>query len=102
MNERHIQMETTEDNQFPYEISQNAKQAKEKKIRYLIAWIKKLSVSLVENKTGKKVEWVSDKDMNANVGINAKVKTDLILSLRSGGRPHQNWTDARAHAEQQG
>ena len=95
-------METTEDNQFPYEISQNAKQAKEKKIRYFIAWIKKLSISLVENKTGKKMEWVADKDMHANIDTNAKVKTDLSLSWRPGDRPHQNWTDARAHAEQQG
>ena len=85
MNKQHIWMGTKMDNKFPYETP----------ICYFIAWIKKLSVSLVENKTEKKVEWISDKDMNANIDTNAKLKMELILSLRSGSRPHQNQTDTR-------
>ena len=87
-------MQTKIDSKLTHETPQNAEQIKENSIRYLIVWIKKLSVSLVKNKTGKKVEWVLDKDMNANGDTNVK---DLIISLRSGDRLHQNRADAQVY-----
>ena len=63
VNERHIRMETKTDNQILYDTPQNIKQIEEKGIRYLIAWIKEQ----VEDKTAEKMEWVPDKEMNANV-----------------------------------
>ena len=60
----------------------STKQADEKTIRHLIAWIKQQKD---EEKTIQSINWVSSADQLADVFTKKNVKTDPILKVVMGG-----------------
>ena len=77
-------MEAKTDSKMLYDTLKSTKQVEEKSIRHLVAWIKQQ----IEEKAIQKVTWVPNKEMVADVFTKAGIRTDLILSVISGGKLH--------------
>ena len=82
VSEEHIPVEAKTDSKTLHDSLNSTKQVDEKSIRHLVVWIKEQ----VEDRTVKKVMWIPNKEMIADVFTKANVNTDLILSVISGGR----------------
>ena len=82
VSEDHIPVVAKTDSKTLHDSLHSTRQIDEKGIRHLVAWIKEQ----VEDKMVEKEMWIPNKDMIADVFTKANVKTDLVLSVISGGR----------------
>ena len=84
MGDQHIPVEAKTDSKTLYDTLKSTKQVEEKSICHLVAWIKQQ----IEENVIQKVTWVPNKEMVADVFTKAGIRTDLILSIISGGKLH--------------